>query len=142
VIPLKDTLPGTRSWVSVAFALLALAAGATRPLVAALAALVLFVAADGLARRTRPWASLLLGTVGAAAAVVVGLATDDVSAPWSDLGPLAAAGAASVVAVAHLLRAPRARILTLSLVPGAGGMIAVPVLAWAPVGIVLAFLLR
>lgn len=141
MIPLKDALPGNRAWVALVLALVVLAAGAVRPLAAVVAALVVFIAADGVARRSRPIVAVIVAVVGAAIAVGIGLAGDADSA-WNPLGPLAAAGAAIALTVAHLGLAPRARILSFSLVPAAGGMVAVPAVLWAAVGAVLVVVLR
>lgn len=140
MFPLKDALPGTRAWVSVVLPALALAAAAVRPLPALLAAAVLFVAADGVARRTRPVVAVGLAVLGAAAGIALTLGPADADATWRALGPAAAIGAAAAVAAGHLLRAPTARVLTFSLVPAAGGMVAVPAALWALVGAVLAVL--
>ncbi|WP_210495509.1 hypothetical protein [Patulibacter sp. SYSU D01012] len=139
MFPLKDALPGDRSWVSVVLPLLALAA-AVRPLPALLAAVVLFVAADGVARRVRPSAAVALAVVGAVAGVALTLGPADADATWRAIGPAAAIGAAAAVAAGHLLRAPGARVLTFSLVPAFGGMVAVPAVLWALVGAALAVL--
>lgn len=141
MIPLKDALPGNRAWVAVVLALVVLAGGAVRPLVAVLAALVVFIAADGVARRSKPVIAVVVAVVGAAIALALGLAGDADSA-WNPLGPQAAAGAAIALAVAHLALAPRARVLSFSLVPAAGGMVAVPAVLWAVVGAVLVVVLR
>ena len=139
MLPLKDDLDRPRARIALALALALLAGGAIRPLVGLLAALVAFVAADAVAHRSRPATAVVVALGGAALTVGVALAAGDSRPPdaWNPLGPLAVAGAAAALAGAYVGIAPTARVMTLSILPGAGGVLAVPVALWTLVGIAL-----
>ncbi|WP_320672222.1 hypothetical protein [Patulibacter defluvii] len=139
MFPLKDDLPHDRAPIAWALAAAVLAIGVVRPLVGLLSAIVVVIAADGVARRGRPSLALLTAVAGAALTVGVALGAGDSRPPdaWNPLGPLAAVGAAAGLAGVYVGLAPTARVLTFSLLPGAGGMIAVPAALWTLAGIAL-----
>lgn len=139
MLPLKDDLAHDRAGVAWVLAAIALVAGGVRPLVGLLAAIVILIAGDGVARRGRPSIAVLVAVAGAALTVGVALGAGDSRPPtaWNPLGPLAVAGGAAALAGVYVGLAPTARVLSFSLIPGAGGMIAVPAALWTLAGIAL-----
>jgi len=141
VIPLKDAHPGARTATSAALAVVAALLAGPRPLVALGAAVVVWVAADGVALR-RGAAATVAGFAAGAVAVAVAVLLADVDAGWRAVGVPAAVGGAAAIGGLHVGLAPRARVMSFCPLPLLGGMIAVPVVLWSAVGIGLLALAR
>lgn len=139
MLPLKDAIDRPRHPLAWVLAGTVLAVGVVRPIVAVLAALVVLVTADAIAHRSRPGVAIAAAIVGGALTVLFAYDLGDSTPPhaWNPLGPLAAVGAAAALAGVSVGIAPTSRVLTLSLLPGAGGMLAVPAAVWTLVGIAL-----